>query len=271
MDDFYLTLPSNVRIEGNTTSKYRTILPKSIDLNGSWLVALVELQFPFSWANLNEQVMIELKLDDYETVMTVKVPLVRNYYKTIHSLLKHLNQAVNAALKIEFGVDKIEAHLTRRTDKYVVFEYDSVHHRVSIAIRELYTIEYLKIPAKLAYLLGFISGSQEELKILDRYRNKAPYPPDLTGGLNAFYIYCDAVEPVIVGDVIAPLLRVVSLNTTNVTYGQSMLQIYSNPHYLPVTSKHLRDVLISINDDNDQPIKFSYGKAIVQLHFKRAK
>ncbi len=273
MDNFYLTLPSNVRVKGNTTSKYRTILPKSIKLQGSWLVALMEIHFPFSWYNLEETAVVDIHLALYDYVLAFSVVLHRNYYQTIQSLLVYLNTVINKVLKQEIKVfNRKNREIFKFYEKIkikkdlIVFDFDQIHQRVSITIDTLELFEKIVLPKELLYLLGF-----NKQPIFNQTVTIAPYLPDLTGGVNQLYIYCDVVEPVIVGDVIAPLLRVVSMNTSKVSYGQNIVQKYSNPHYFPVTSKHLRDVLVTINDDSDQPIKFSYGKCLIQLHFKRAK
>ncbi len=103
MDNFYLTLLSNVRVKDNMTSKYCTILPKSINLQGSWLVALMEIHFPFSWYNLEETV-VDMHLLLYDYMLPFSVMLHRNYYQTIQSLLIYLNTVINKALKQEIKV-----------------------------------------------------------------------------------------------------------------------------------------------------------------------
>ena len=69
MEDFYLTLPSNVfgfpsepflgshgQTPGNKTNNYRTKLPENIKLDGEWEMALVEMQYPMTWDNIDDKV-----------------------------------------------------------------------------------------------------------------------------------------------------------------------------------------------------------------------
>ncbi len=54
-DEFYLTLPSNAGMglyPKNTMSQYITKLPQRLNLEGDWEVALVEIQIPQSWDNV---------------------------------------------------------------------------------------------------------------------------------------------------------------------------------------------------------------------------
>ena len=52
MNDFYLTLPSNTIGENNSTSSFSVRLPQKLNLVGKWEVALVEIQYPYSWNNI---------------------------------------------------------------------------------------------------------------------------------------------------------------------------------------------------------------------------
>ena len=51
--NFYMTLPSNTKLDGNTTSNFRVRLPQKIQLDGDWEVALVEIMYPHSWYNVS--------------------------------------------------------------------------------------------------------------------------------------------------------------------------------------------------------------------------
>ena len=55
-DDFYITLPSNARSDDqNTPSHFRVDLPRPMYLTGNWTVAAVEIQFPFSFFNVEKR------------------------------------------------------------------------------------------------------------------------------------------------------------------------------------------------------------------------
>ena len=49
------------------------------------------------------------------------------------------------------------------------------------------------------------------------------------------YVYCDLVEPQIVGDVQSPLLKIVSVEGND---GEIVNVHYSRPFYLPVIRQH---------------------------------
>ena len=93
----------------------------------------------------------------------------------------------------------------------------------------------------------------------------APHHYDLQGGFHSLYVYCNAVEPQIVGDVYAPLLRTVGLSGTK---GETVVRNFIDPHYMSVNVDELRTLEINIKDDTGENVSFRSGKVICKLHFR---
>ncbi len=308
MNDFYLTLPSNVKTSGqqNTTAHFTTLLPKTIDLAGQWYVGLVEIQFPFSWSNAgNSWRDGNVILKHLPTTSDVKVSIPRSYYETIESLVdtvqfqivdklvevmekqmkqfdKIENQAIIKLMKSDEKIEKSKLTEILRPDykdtnkrkeyfsmianRLVTVSWNTEIRRVIIRLRSNDIVPSLKLSPVLQYMLGFATTDQSVLNI-SQNKIVAPYPPDIQGGLSALYIYSDCAVPQIVGDQVAPLLRVIPVNTTGFNYGQVCTQIFHTPHYIPVVSRSLTSIQISINTDQDEPVGFNFGKSILKLHF----
>lgn len=84
------------------------------------------------------------------------------------------------------------------------------------------------------------------------------------------FVYCDLVEPRIVGDVYAPLLRVIqACPTRKAIHGETEIKILSPPHYLPLMITNFRTIEINIRDHTGEAVPFAYGTLTVTLHFKR--
>ena len=52
-----ITLPSNASTKyypNNKPNSYKDFLPATLDLEGTWQVAIVNIQYPFNWTNFNE-------------------------------------------------------------------------------------------------------------------------------------------------------------------------------------------------------------------------
>ena len=77
----------------------------------------------------------------------------------------------------------------------------------------------LNLSEKLAFILGF---KNQVLHFVQEIDNEAvnttaqtifsDYSPDVSDGLNKFYIYCDELERVLVGDTTSELLAIVPIN-----------------------------------------------------------
>ena len=128
-------------------------------------------------------------------------------------------------------------------------------------------IHNLKMSPGIAYMLGF---DLEQISLLVTNTGKhtlyAHFPVDMSNSLNHLYIYCDILKPQIVGNVLAPLLQIVSIQGT---YTDVINRLYITPHYIPVLKKSFAIIEINIKDDQGRPIKFEYGKNIVKLHFRK--
>jgi len=86
--------------------------------------------------------------------------------------------------------------------------------------------------------------------------------PDIHNGFETLYIYCNKIEPQIVGDVVAPLIRIGR-------YSDVVEKTYDFSHYLPVLVKDITGIKINIKYDLNELIPFISGKVIVKLHFRR--
>ena len=91
---------------------------------------------------------------------------------------------------------------------------------------------------------------------------------DPNRGFNSLYVYCDAAEAVPVGDIIAPLLRVVDAAGN---FGDLIHRLYTTPPYVPVSKKDFITLEIDIRDDIGRPVPLEFGKVVATLHFGRSR
>ena len=140
---------------------------------------------------------------------------------------------------------------------------NSIEFRHDYALKRVFVhmdkdaIGYVMFSKKLQYMLGF------EDKFLNNKKMMAKYPPDMRGGVESLYVYCDVIENQFIGDTRAPLLRIVPVRGH---YNEIIGEVYTSPHYVPVLKKEFE---ISIKTDRDELVPFQFGKAIVKLHFRR--
>ena len=70
-NEFQVALPSNVRgPKSNTTGSYETTLAHPLDLPGTWEVGLIDITFPHTWLNLNNEIVVGISVAfaDHEVV-----------------------------------------------------------------------------------------------------------------------------------------------------------------------------------------------------------
>ena len=89
---------------------------------------------------------------------------------------------------------------------------------------------------------------------------------DLRRGFESLYVYSSIVEPRIVGDKIAPLLRIVPISGR---HGEMVTARFDHVQYIPLMSREFGSVETEIRDDTGRPVPFERGKVTVTLHFRR--
>lgn len=70
------------------------------------------------------------------------------------------------------------------------------------------------------------------------------------------------------GNTYTPLLRTILVNENSENYGKYINQIFTKPHYVPVSVNTIDSLEINIRDDTGKPIQFEAGKVLVKLHFQ---
>ena len=90
---------------------------------------------------------------------------------------------------------------------------------------------------------------------------------DIAEGFSALYVYSNIVEPQIVGNVLAPLLRIVPVQERRKETNQ--VQTFDHVQYLPVSNNGTQTISTFIRHDDGRLVSFQSGKVIITLHFKK--
>ncbi len=243
----YITLPSNTMQEENLTGDFRVRVARHITLEGDWEVALVDIQYPYSWYNVTNDVSSGMQQNhiqfvSYENSMVYTIYVPPANYSSPDQL----------AAAIEREIEQVSEL------KGCGFSYDPIEQKM-VAFKTSNFSTIIMSPL-LQYMMGFYS------RIYSKDETKAKYPVDLRGGVDALYIYCDLVEKQLVGDTLSPLLRIVPVSGK---YGEIIEREFVRPQYVPVLKKEFSSIEISIRNDRDKPVPFNFGKTTVKLHFRR--
>lgn len=137
--------------------------------------------------------------------------------------------------------------------------YDLYTQRFQITLDDRY-IEKVELSTQLSYILGFTEHTH--------FRNAtAKFMPDMSGGVSSFFVYAPGlIEPVIIGDSTAPLLRIVTIRGEP---DQVIEDIYVGVQYHKLLIKEVSEIEIEIRTTNGNLMPFDYGNCVLTLHFKK--
>lgn len=233
---FYVTLISDSSLSffpHNKISQFTTQLPSPINLNGEWEMAIVDFIYPHTWYNVRK----DNNLFGFDLgggkIEGRRVP--PGCYETIPDLIKGMTLASHKN-KIEFSYHPVTKRVSIKTDK-----------KAKVILHE-----------GLAELLGFEPGEYSGFR-------ESPFVADPKSSFPVLYVYCDLVEPQIVGDVQAPLLKIVSVEGND---GEIINAHYSRPFYVPVIRQHFQTIQIDLRLHSGDLVPFERGKVFVTLHFR---
>lgn len=277
MTHFYLVLPSNSShsyYPNNTLTDYTTKLASTIELTNDWEVGLAEIMFPRNWFTIpKEGVYFEVDIildkakpfdfsdgDSEEfaerlSVPTVKVYLNGGFFHSMEEFVMELNHAGQRAFvkypDLTFGPP--------------LFYYKAISRRIYVDLFAGMSVTFQPI---LECILG-LGPDQNPLKnlSLQNVNKRCELSSDLQAGIHALYVYCDLLQHTYVGDIKAPLLRVVN---SGVEAGDVITRYYERPRYVPLQKKSFDSIQIIIRDDLGEKIQFENGKVLLTLHFRRA-
>lgn len=233
---FYVTLISDSSknfFPENKISQFTTQLPSAVDLNAEWEVALVDFMYPHTWYNIGKDNNLFGFVLDGGNLQGRRIP--PGCYETIPEILK--------AMVLSSHKNKIE------------FSYHPVTKKVTIKTKEKCSV---LLHEGLAELLGFYPGVYEGVV-------ESPFIADPKASFPVIYVYCDLVDPQIVGDVQAPLLKIVKVEGRD---GETVNAHYARPHYVPVIRQHFQTIQVETRLQSGDLVPFERGKVILVLHFR---
>lgn len=281
-DEFYLTLLSNSSMgyyQNNTTAQFTTQLPKRIRLPGQWVTGIAEVQYPCSFLPVTESENL--------VYFRTEIPQAQSadeMYSGVRKILEDANVYFRSdqeqfyykyndwhVISIQHGnyesIDQIINEFNTHTllKKLLNFKYNGVTKRVSLKLKNT-TLKVLGFSQRLALQLGYKPD-------INMAENPVPsHPANIWSGLpSQMFIYCDIVEPQLVGDAIAPLLRIVNVAADNYNYGCHKIAIFSPTHYINVMKREFENIEVNIRTETGDVMPFEFGTLSLKLHFKRIK
>ena len=146
----------------------------------------------------------------------------------------------------------------------VKFKYDPVTRKVCVHMKGDTTFG---LYGDLPDILGF--GPGDGVVIRSSHRNALTQGEsivDFRRGFESIYVYSSIVKPRIIGDKIAPLLRIVPITGRQ---GRVVTTRFDHVQYIPIMSREFGTIETEIRDDTGRTVPFERWKVTVTLHFRR--
>ena len=245
-EGFYITLPNDSSKDfENNPSEYTTRLPRWIQLNGEWEMGLHSIAYT-QWniaRHLDEPISFTYpdKVDN-----NGKSGRMRKHYATVHEYITSIKKSLE------------EVHVT---DNEIKFELE-LNGKVTTTLSPGYKV---CLRRDQAIVLGFMtfddSTEVKEIAISETGSHVANLHRETN-----IYVYCDIVQPQIVGDKTVPLLGIVPCEKTTETY--ETLYVVENMCYIPIQTKSFQNIKILLRSSTNESISFEHGRATITLHLK---
>lgn len=259
---FYLTCPSNSSMElypNNMLSNFKIKLNAPLELFGDYEVGLAEIQYPLSWHNIRKG----------QNVFVVRYRNKENLPGRVGKEVKILKQVPPGYYSVEQLLETMMALLPKNTLKKlgVKIVYNKSTQRVTINTKQYKNKKLNRGSIKMKHDVARVLGFDKETLVRSNMEITSPHIALPSGGLNHIYVYSDVVEENAVGDVQAPLLRV--LPVQNYRNDVMLDKAFSNVYYTPVARKRIAEIEFKITDDTGRAIEFEHGKIVIVLHFQK--
>ena len=267
----FLTLPSNSSLlyyPENTLANFKTHLLNKIQLGhgGDWEIGLAEIQYPRNWLTISAK-----DQDDYIMVSCPRAPLPERIKGLEGTRIEPFHCIPDARgpypKEIVFpkghyrSITDILQVLNRKVQKVAQFGWIPFENYVRVMIKKNRTLFLSNTLAKLLGLRKRLIGKKEE-EVIYTGENISPFPPEIKN----MYVYCNLAQDRVVGDVEAPLLRIIPVTGH---YQEFVTHICEDVHFVPAKGGENSMVEIDIRDDLGDPIPFQEGKLVVVLELRK--
>lgn len=248
----------------NTVTNYITHLPRTIELYDRWEVAVVEIYYPCSFKTVNGSNVVQVEVP-YNPSMAMSGTLTgEGGFNTpqlveIKTITGELSPGSYS--EVQDIIELLNKH--QALAEHILFSYDPITKKVEITPKD--NVIKVELPQTLALQLGF-DPKEKDFK----NHKKSVRPANIQLGLPSYiYIYCNIVEPQLIGDTSAPLLQIVNIDNSEYVYGTSKHVHFHSPHYVPVMKNSFESIEIDLRDDTGNNIPFEFGTSCVKLHFRK--
>jgi hypothetical protein len=289
---------------GNTVSKYTTILPNRIELDGDWEIAMVDFSYPVTWHNVPRGEWFKLVVNSGTSTTSEPVDVGEGQIRISEGRYESGKDLIECIKGTWYDYwERVKRELrqhgppsdrketvppgTRLTPVEQLYKQRQDHNSSPDATQGSLTINYNEKTNKARFKVGFITHelhlSPKLSDILAIRKTSWTVPRmkwmqditktyesdtevDINRGCHTIFVYCSIAQDSIVGDVRAPLLRAVTVRGKS---GETTHETFTRPLYVPLKTNSFDTIDISIKSEDGSLVPFAYGNSYVTLHFRR--
>ena len=245
-EGFYITLlnEKGTLFPENTPWEYTTRLPRWIQLDGEWMIGLHSVSYTRHYIVQH----FDTPISYTNTGSAGKGGKLKKYPATIREYIVGINESLKDSI----------------TSKEIEFKLE-LDGKITVVVSSGYKVVLTRDQA---IILGFLNvDDDEEVKEISTTET-GKHQANLHRKTSIF-IYCDIVEPQIVGDKTVSLLGIAPSESSGKVYEK----IYTgeNIRYIPVQTRSFQNIKIHLRSSTYEPISFEHGRASVTLHLRPLK
>jgi hypothetical protein len=291
-NDFFVTLMSDSSFKDhpcNTTASFTCELPRNINLEGEWHVAPVEIHYPQTVNNVtyggNSFQIIGETNSGFG--FTENFSLFHGFYASVPELVDAVNEALNqfylmpvaSTQVLKYSPEK-RVHISGLKELQDIYHY--IFTETVIRFKRL-TVTYPSDDphAKFnpgdrltSFKLVFDEILARQLGLpthLDMFKigRRGGVCEVQIGSPASMLVYCDIIEPQIIGDSVSPVICIVPTTERDTRYGERAYRTFPSRNYVPLMKKSFQSVKIDIRGPTGELIPFAFGSCYVLLHFRK--
>ena len=245
-EGFYITLPNEkgTLFPENTPWEYTTRLPRWIHLDNEWMIGLHSVSYARHYIAEHFDTPISFTYAGSNQ----KGRKLKKYPTTIREYIVNINESLKGSIN----------------NKEIEFKLE-LDGKVTISVSSGYEVVLTRDQA---IILGFLNVDDEEEVREISTTETGKHQANLHRKTSIF-IYCDIVEPQIVGDKTIPLLGIAPSETPGKIYEKTYTG--ENIRYIPVQTRSFQNIKIHLRSSTYEPMPFEHGRASVTLHLRPLK
>lgn len=256
MKEFYLTLISNSSCDifpSNHTASFSVQFPRKIIVGEGSLVGLAEIHYSNNFFNVtSKENKFKLIHGDYKYNGKISC----GFYKNVHDLLREILNKTRDHLGEWLEIDPL-------TNRIIVLNTDQINNPHPNSINKENKTRIFHFHGRLATQIGFPPNDNVFMY------TKSPYVGNVYFGIpDQMMIYCDLIEPQLIGYESSQIIKIVNTADTKPEFGASRHHTFQKIHYVPVLKKEFDSIEINIREITGELFPFLHGIVMVKLHFK---